>query len=305
MNRAMISVVIPTYKPDQRFRELLRRLRAQTLPPAEILVVNTQESLFDQELIRDIDGIRLVHIQKEDFDHGGTRDMAVSLTEGDIIVFMTMDALPADRHLLEKLVEPFADPRVACSYARQIPDKDADALERYSRMFNYGDQDMVKTKADLPRLGIKTYFCSNACAAYRRSTYQQVGGFITRTIFNEDMIFAAEAVEAGYAVAYASKARVIHSHHYTGSQQLHRNFDLGVSQAEHPEIFDQVKSESEGIKMVKQQAAYLVKCKKAGKIPHLLYISGCKYIGYRLGKAYQKLPGFMVKKLSMNRSYWE
>ena len=38
------------------------------------------------------------------------------------------------------------------------------------------------------------------------------------------------------AIAYVAEARVVHSHNYTNRQQLHRNFDLAVSQADHPEI---------------------------------------------------------------------
>jgi rhamnosyltransferase len=65
------------------------------------------------------------------------------------------------------------------------------------------------------------------------------------------MIYAAKVIENGYQIAYAADARVIHSHNYTGKQQFHRNFDLGVSQAEHPEVFEGISSESEGIHMVK------------------------------------------------------
>ena len=35
----------------------------------------------------------------------------------------------------------------------------------------------VKTKEDLDTLGIKTFFCSNVCSAYRRSEYDAMGGF--------------------------------------------------------------------------------------------------------------------------------
>ena len=66
-----------------------------------------------------------------------------------------------------------------------------------------------------------------------------------------------QADPGGYAVAYAADAKVIHSHNYSCMQQFHRNFDLGVSQAEHPEVFEGIKSESEGIKLVKQTAAHL------------------------------------------------
>lgn len=105
------------------------------------------------------------------------------------------------------------------------------------RGYNYPPASRVKSLEDLPELGIKTYFCSNVCCAYRREIYEALGGFIKHAIFNEDMLFAAKAIQAGYRIAYAAEARVIHSHNYTCGQYFHRNFDLGVSQADHPEVF--------------------------------------------------------------------
>ena len=119
------------------------------------------------------------------------------------------------------------------------------------------------------------------------------------------MIFAAGAVKAGYEIAYAAEARVVHSHNYTCMQQLHRNFDLGVSQADHPEIFDAVPSEGEGIKSVKAAAAYLKQNKQWKWIPRLILQSGFKYLGYCLGKRYHKLPKKYILKLTMNKEYWE
>ena len=96
------------------------------------------------------------------------------------------------------------------------------------------------------RLGIKTYFCSNVCAMYSRKIYNVIGGFTHKTIFNEDMVYAGNACQKGYAICYVPEAGVIHSHNYSCGQQFHRNFDLGVSQTDHPEIFGGISSESEG-----------------------------------------------------------
>ena len=73
------------------------------------------------------------------------------------------------------------------------------------------------------------------------------------------MIFAARAVKAGYKIVYEAKAEVVHSHNYTAIQQFHRNFDLGVSHAQYPEIFADVPPEGEGAKLVKKTAVYLLK----------------------------------------------
>ena len=103
--------------------------------------------------------------------------------------------VPADVYLVEKLVSAFEKEKVAAAYARQLPDKDCDIIERYTRSFNYPKESSVKTKADLDRLGIKTFFCSNVCAMYRRSIYEKLGGFVKHTIFNEDMIFAGKLIQ--------------------------------------------------------------------------------------------------------------
>jgi len=171
-------------------------------------------------------------------------------------------------------------------------------------VFNYPDVSVVKGAEDIPTMGIKTYFCSDVCAAYKREVYEQLGGFVKRAIFNEDMIFAARAVGAGYKISYAADARVYHSHNYTGMQQFHRNFDLGVSQAQHPEVFEGISSESEGISMVKKTAKHLWKTGHKIEIIRLIYTSGCKFIGYRLGKNYKKLPKRTVLWCTSNRNYW-
>ena len=147
------------------------------------------------------------------------------------MLFMTQDAVPAQDTLVEKLCASFeSHERVAAAYGRQLPGEQSGVIERYTREFNYPPESSVKEKADLDRLGIKTFFCSNVCAMYRRDIYEKLGGFVTRTIFNEDMIFAAGLIQAGYRIAYAAEAEVVHSHKYTYWQQLTRNFDLAVSQ---------------------------------------------------------------------------
>lgn len=119
------------------------------------------------------------------------------------------------------------------------------------------------------------------------------------------MILAGNMVLSGYKIAYAAEAKVIHSHNYTGMQQFHRNFDMAVSQAEHPEVFNCVKSEKEGIKLVKMTAEHLLRIKKGYLIPKLIYQSGCKFIGYKLGRNYKKLPEAIVKWCTMSPNYWK
>ncbi|MCH1982206.1 glycosyltransferase family 2 protein [Ruminococcus sp. OA3] len=298
-----VDVIIPTYRPGKEFRELVKRLLAQEYPVDHIFIMNTGEENWDERIGLISDKVITEHIQKKEFDHGGTRHRAILKSSADIVICMTQDAMPKDRSLVGCLVGPFDEEGVKASYARQLPAQDCKVIERFTREFNYPEHSRIKWKEDLQVLGIKTYFCSNVCAAYDRKTYLELGGFVRHTIFNEDMIFAAGLIRRGYAVAYAADARVVHSHNYSGLQQLHRNFDLAVSQAQHPEIFADVPSEGEGIRMVKQTAGYLFR-KRPYLIPKLVWQSGCKYLGFWLGRRYECLPGGVVMKLTMNRDYW-
>ena len=299
-----VDVMIPTYKPGQEFAELLPRLLEQTYPIRSIRVVNTGKKFWNPAWEQLSDKIMVEHIRPSEFDHGGTRRAMAESSDADLLLFMTQDAMPYDNACVEHLVEKFSLPHVKAAYARQLPRDDCRTLERFTRGFNYPEESDIKDAGDLPKLGVKTFFCSNVCAMYDRRTYEELGGFVESTLFNEDMIYAGHLVQAGYAIAYAADARVYHSHNYSGRQQFHRNFDLGVSQAEHPEIFEGVPSEGEGIRLVKRSLGYLIRTGHFWLIPQLIWQSGMKYAGYFLGKRYRKLPRKVVLACTMSPYYW-
>lgn len=304
MEKMTVDIIIPTYRPDTKFKELIRRLEQQTYRARMVYIMNTETGDFPKAAIAPYENIRVMSVKPEEFDHGGTRDKGASMSDADILLFMTQDAVPGNHKLIEKLVDAFAEERISAAYARQLPTKDCALIERYTRSFNYPAGSSIKSQADIETLGIKTYFCSNVCAAYRRSVYESLGGFVKKTIFNEDMIMAGQMVQAGYEVAYVAEAEVIHSHNYNCVQQFHRNFDVAVSQVDNPDVFGKIKSESEGIRLVKKTAVFLFKSHNLWFIPSLLIKSGFKYIGYKLGRNYKYLPQCIVQRCTMNPRYW-
>lgn len=298
------DVIIPTYKPKDELLRLLNGISIQTLQPKNIFVINTEEKFWKKEY-ENILQIKVIHIKKKNFDHGGTRRMAAEMSNTDFFVCMTQDARPKDSNLFANLFKAFEDEKVAIAYARQETDDAAGEIERYTRKFNYPEEDKIKTKEDIKILGIKAWFSSDVCAAYRKSAYKEAGGFVKRTVFNEDMLMARELMELGYKVVYKADARVIHYHEYSIRQQFTRNFDLGVSHREFKEIFDTVSSYKEGGKLVKNTAVHLIKTGKFYLIPKLVIHSAAKLIGYKLGKKYDRLPKSLVLKLCMNKEYFK
>ena len=215
-----VNVIIPTYKPDEKFLKLISRLEKQTVKPERIIVVNTEQKYFDRliygtHFLEEHKTVETHHISKREFDHGKTRHIGMKKADAEFVLLMTQDAVPADDKLIEQLLQAFEEEKAAVAYARQLPDKNCGVIESYTREFNYPPEGMVKSAKDTEKLGIKTYFCSNVCAMYKKSIYEELGGFVRHTIFNEDMIFAAGAVKAGYKIVYRAEAQVIHSHNYT------------------------------------------------------------------------------------------
>lgn len=301
----MVDVIIPVYRPDASFRAVLQRLDRQSVRPKRIILINTEERFWKPEWIDGLKQVEVYHITKAEFDHAATRRKAAELSKAAYMMFLTQDAIPADCRLIERLLEAFQEKEVIGAFARQLPKKGCNPIESYTRGFNYPETSFVRKQADVKELGIRAYFFSDVCAMYRKADYSELGGFVERAIFNEDMLFAAKALAYGKKIAYVADAKVYHSHNYGNIQYLKRNFDLGVSQAEHLEVFSQVSSEKEGIALVKKTARYLWKTGKGYYIPKLISNSGFKWLGYKLGKNYQRLSKQVIRRLTLNPTYWK
>lgn len=304
------DVIIPVYKPSEKLLWLLEMLKKQTYPVHQVILINTEKKYFD-DFARETDlekrfgdFILVRHISRQEFDHGGTRNYGVSLSRTPCFIMMTDDAVPAGETLVRELMSAFENPGVGMSYARQVPAADCGAVERYTRSFNYPEVSCMKSVQSIRDMGIKAFFASNVCAAYRRDVFDELKGFVNHTIFNEDMIYARGLLEAGYLIAYQARAQVFHSHNYSAPRLFRRNFDLGVSHALYPQVFAGLPAESEGFRLVKKSCGYFFSVGKPWLIIKLFWQSGFKYMGYSLGKRYQRLPEFLVKTFSMNREYW-
>ena len=157
-------------------------------------------------------------------------------------------------------------------------------MERLVRSFNYPAESHVRSKEDIPVRGIKTFFCSDVCAAYRREIYLELGGFDYPISTNEDMFYAARAIRAGYLIAYAADALVFHSHNLTLKEQYRRNYIQGYEIEKHRELLGGVAQESEGWKLVKYVSGELLRSGHAGAFVRFGFDCCARFLGSRAGK---------------------
>jgi len=303
MNR--VSVIIPTLNAASTLRALLEKLEQQTLHPCEILVV---DSASDDETVAIASSFPLVcvlSIIREEYDHGGTRDWALRQTQGEFICFLTQDALPRDDNYLASLIAPFSDTGIACVCGRQEAHPDALPEEKLTRRFNYPQSSFVRSQEDISLLGIKTYFLSDACSAYRRSTYLTVGGFEQPIITNEDMLMAAVLIHGGYRIAYTADACVLHSHRFSLKQDFRRSFDIGAFLSMHQSKLDNADADSEGVHYVRFVSTELLKKGYLVSFARFGFHCVARFLGSREGKRYLAYSIEQRCRRSSNPSFWK
>ncbi len=298
------TVIIPTRNAGKHLERLFNALNGQSVRPVQIVVVDSSSTDDTRTVCKRFDA-DLIQIEAARFDHGGTRNLAASRAVGDVLVFITQDALPKDEECLEHLIKPLETPDIGASYGRQIPKLNANPIEVFTRSFNYPSAEVVKGIDDLSRFRIKTFFFSNACSAIRKRAYEEVGGFPERTIMNEDMFLAANLIMKGYKIAYQPSAVIYHSHDYSLKTQFRRHFDIGVFFKSNGWIKNLGNPEKEGIKFLKEEIRFLLSNGMARCIPYGLVDAAVRFLGYRTGLLEGRLPLIIKRKLSLNRLFWE
>lgn len=254
-----ISVIIPTLNAEHEIDGLLIALEHQSIQPVEILIVDSASEDKTIELVRQHKKVRLLKIDRQAFNHGTTRDMALRESSGDFVCFLTQDAVPVSGDYLKRLVAPMVeDPSIALVSGRQLPKADARRFEQLVREFNYPDSPSVRSKGDLEQFGIKTFFASDTCSAYRRSSYLECGGF-DHVNTNEDMLMAARFIASGLKVAYEPRAEVYHSHNLTPFEQFARNRAVGFFLETHADDLVHASEIGEGCRLVKAVSSQLLR----------------------------------------------
>lgn len=280
-----VSVVIPTLNAKEEIGQLLSLIESQSARPDEILVVDSSSEDGTAAEVSKHPGVEFLIIDRKDFNHGSTRDMALRRTTGDFVCFLTQDAVPASERCLAKLVAPMlADSGIALVSGRQLPKADARRFERLVREFNYPDAPSVRGKDDLARYGIKTFFASDAFSCYRREAYLACGGF-EAVDASEDMLMAARFVAAGMKVAYEPAAEVYHSHNLSPREQYARNRAVGRFLEEHADDLMHASEIGEGGRLARFVSSQLL---REGRVVEFLSFGvDCvaRFLGNRKGRS--------------------
>lgn len=221
-----IDIICPLYNAEKDIERLHKSLLKQKNVQINKIKYVLTESKDDTEKILKKLNINYKKIKKEEFSHGLTREIEAFESITDIIVFVTQDVIIEKEDWLFNLTKDIISGEVDACYSRQICTNNT--IEKYTRECNYPKESKIVSKDDIEKLGLKTFFFSDASSAIKRETFVKLNGYDHKNlIISEDMYIAYKLITNGYKIKYCADSEVIHSHVFTLKQYYNRYKDTG------------------------------------------------------------------------------
>ena len=221
-----IDIICPLYNAENDIEGLHKSLLAQkNVELKEIKYILTESKDKTEEILNQLK-VNYQKIRKEEFSHSLTREKAAFESDADIIVFITQDVKIKRYDWLYYLTKDIAEGNVEATYSRQICDNNT--IEKYTRESNYPKESRIVSKDDIEKLGLKTFFSSDASSAIKRETFVKLNGFDNKKLpTSEDMYITYKIIMNGYKVKYCAESEVVHSHQLSLKQYYARYKDIG------------------------------------------------------------------------------
>ena len=303
------SVVIPAKNAESTIGDCLEAVFDQHYPGGVEVIVIDSGSTDSTLAIVERFPVTLERITPEEFHHAKTRSYGAQMAKGKYIVYLNSDAIPCGRLWLEKLTANLEDPTMAGVSGRQIPRDDASPMESYWLDYFYDTKRRIISPppGDKP-LNVHNYdFFSTVNGAMRRDVLTELP-FPDMVIMSEDKAWCAEALLAGYSVAYEPEAVVRHSHNFTLKQVFQHCFDSGMSYAQycrHPSESSMFSYLRQGSDYFLHEMLFMIGNGHIAQIPYAMIYDSMKFLGRVLGKNYEHLPKSLVRKLCQHQQIYD
>lgn len=293
------SIVIPTKNEKTNIGPCLECVYGQrTHLSFEVVVIDSGSSDGTLDIVKRFPA-RLVQIASSEFHHARTRNLGASMTSGKYLVFLSGDALPADREWLCALLSNFQETDVAAVYGRQLPKENATPERAFFMDHRYGAVRRVKNANSNGTGNHLLYQFSTVNSAIRREIWEQFP-FQEDVNAYEDFSFAIQVVRDGHSIAYEPSAAVFHSHNYSLGYSFRQYFDSGVLYNRR-QLWDANQNgqmRSDGVRYVWKELQYLVQKRAGHRVPYVLCYEAARYLGLILGRNEHLLPHVLKKTIS-------
>ena len=277
-----IDIICPLYNAEKDIDGLHKSLLKQkNVKINEIKYVLTESKDNSEEKLKELN-ISFRKIKKGEFSHGLTRENEAFDSKADILVFITQDVKIVRDDWLYNLTKDIANGEVDACYSRQLCDNNT--IEKYTRECNYPENSKIVTKDDIEKLGLKTFFFSDAASAIKRETFVKLNGYDhKKLIINEDMYIAYKLITNGYKIKYCADSEVIHSHVFTLKQYYDRYKDTGKFFKENSYL-NNYKVNQAGGSMAKYVFKRAIQDKNWSVLISFVPNMAARFIGMKVGK---------------------
>lgn len=216
MKKKTIDIICPLYNAEEYIINLHNSFLKQKNVTLENIRYILTESTDNTENLLIKNNIKYKKIAKKDFSHSLVREKEAFLSKADVLVFVTQDVIIKRDDWLYNLVSPLNE-KIVASYSRQLPKYNN--IEKYTREKNYPNKSSIVSKKDIEKLGLRTFFFSDASSAVLKDIFVKLKGYDNKDLsISEDMYFAYKVIMADYKIKYCSNSEVIHSHKFTLKQ---------------------------------------------------------------------------------------
>lgn len=294
------TVIIPTRNAGPLFEEVMQAVASQDYPDYEILVVDTSSTDGTRDIARK-HSARIYTITQDEFSHGGTRNMAARIAQGEVLAFLSQDATPMGKTWLKELVSPLKDHNIAGVFGGQVPREDAPPMEKFFYSVRFPDVRKKRTLIRGSEISLDHIFFSNVNSAMRRELLIE-NPFDDTIIMSEDQEWAKRVLLDGFDTLYEPKAAVVHSHNYTLNTAFRRYFDSAHSLME---VTDETfrNFTKAGFSYTWDELSYVLK-NYPKKVPYLFLYDFSKVAGTFFGRHAKRLPRKVCKAMSLHRYHW-
>ena len=222
-----ISIICPLYNAENYIEDLYFSIKKQKdVCIEEIKFILTESSDNTEDKLKNLQ-CNYKKISKQEFSHSLVRERAAFEAKGEILVFITQDIKIVDEYWLYHLTKDIITGKCEAAFSRQIGYEEH-KVERYTREINYPSEKRIVSKDDIDRLGLMTFFFSDASSSISKDIFIKLNGYDNKDLpTNEDMYFAYKLIMNGYRIEYAADSKIIHSHDLSFKETLKRYGDIG------------------------------------------------------------------------------
>lgn len=282
MKQKTVDIVCPLYNASSYIEKLHNSLlKQEKVKINEFRYVLTESKDNTEEFLIN-NKINYRKIKKEEFSHSLVREKEALESNSDIIVFITQDVVIEDKLWLYNLIRDIDDENIVAAYSRQLTKYNN--LEKYTRECNYPDKDIVKSKDDIDKYGLKTFFFSDAASAISTKIFKQLNGYDNRNLpISEDMYIAYKIIMNGYKIKYCSNSIVYHSHNFT-LREIYNRYKLTGKFFKENSYLDQYGTTGSGATLAKYILKRIFQEKRFLLLFRYPFDMAARLIGMKVGK---------------------